>query len=483
MAFTVTLYQFTKRKNSTLQPTQLQGTDLNCELKQPTSYKNPVFLFHVEDGFEWNYLQWDSWYYFITDVVSVRNDIFEVHCALDVLATYKTEIGATSAFVMYDTSSNTEIVDTRLSQKTTTTTVTNSATLDFGYGQAFVMVGIVGKSSANLWAVDQATASALLNDINNWFDTADFLPIPPDPDVQGITDIVEVLAVMVETIGVIAHNLTTGVRTLISTGKAPDCIKSALLLPLALSIFPGTSDRIYLGEYKTEQTGKKVNLTSKVFREVSITIPWQATDWRRNDQFTKIYLSLPYIGIVCYPASQLIGITTLVIDYQITVNGAIVAVVSAGGRRIGKYNGNCASNYMIGASNINPLQGMSAVLGGAASAAGVAVAGSAGAAVGAGTGGLLGMINGAQYLPTCIGGVGGGANTDGWTVTCTVVYHDTNVDPSSVSAAIGTPTMAVKTISSCSGYVQTREASVNAACYDDVRKEINALMDGGFFYE
>ena len=90
MAFTVTLYQFQKRKNSTLQPTALQGVELSCELKQPTSYKNPVFTFFVEAGFEWNYLKWDSWYYFITDVVSVRNNIFEVHCKLDVLATYKT---------------------------------------------------------------------------------------------------------------------------------------------------------------------------------------------------------------------------------------------------------------------------------------------------------------------------------------------------------------------------------------------------------
>lgn len=479
--FTVTLYQFSKRKNSTLQPSAA-GTDLNCELKQPTSYKDPVFTFFVEDDFEWNYLKWGSWYYFITDVVSVRNDLWEVHCKLDVLATYKTQIGATSAFVMYDTSANTEIVDTRLSQKTTTITVTNSATLDFGIG-AFVMLGIVGKSSANLWGVDQSTASTLLNEINDWFDNADFLPIPDDPDVEGIEDIVEVLAVMVETIGVIAHNLTTGVRTLISTGKAPDCIKSALLLPLPVSSFPGSSGNISLGEYPTEQSGRKISLTAKVNRSVSVAIPWQASDWRRNDQYTKIYLSLPYIGVMSYPASQLIGVTSLAVDYQITVNGAIVAMVSAGGRRIGKYTGNCASNYMIGASNINPLQGMSAVLGGAASAAGVAVAGSAGAAVGAGTGGLLGMINGAQYIPTCIGGIGGGANTDGWRVTCTVVYHDTNVDPSSVSAAIGTPTMAVKTISTCSGYIQTREASVNASCYDDVRKEINQLMDGGFFYE
>lgn len=482
MAFTVTLYQFQKRKNSTLQPTALQGVELNCELKQPTSYKNPVFTFFVESGFEWNYLKWDAWYYFIVDVVSVRNNIFEVHCKLDVLATYKTEIGATSAFVLYDTTANTEIVDSRLSQKTSATTHTNTGTLDFGIG-AFVVLGIVGESSASLWGVSAAVASDLLNEINNWFDNADFLPIPDDPDVEGISDIVEVLAVMVETIGVIAHNLTTGVRTLISTGKAPDCIKSALLLPLPVSDFPGSSGEISLGEYPTEKTGIKISQTAKVNRRVSVAIPWQASDWRRNDAYTKIYVSLPYIGVASYPASQLIGADTIDVDYQITINGAIVATVSANGRRIGKYSGNCASNYMIGASNINPLQGMSAVAGGVASAAGVAAAGSAGMALGAGTGGILGMINGAQFIPTCIGGVGGGANTDGWTVTVTVVYHDTSIEPSSVSAAIGTPTMAVKQIGTLSGYVQTCSASVNVSAYDDIRNEINSALDGGIFYE
>ena len=69
------------------------------------------------------------------------------------------------------------------------------------------------------------------------------------------------------------------------------------------------------------------------------------------------------------------------------------------------------------------------------------------------------------------------------TVEVITVFHDTNVAPESVSGAIGTPTMAVKQISSCSGFVQTKEASVNASCYEDVRTEINQLMDGGFFYE
>ena len=472
MAFTVTLYQFQKRKNSTLQPTALQGVELSCELKQPTSYKNPVFTFFVEAGFEWNYLKWDSWYYFIVDVVSVRNNIFEVHCKLDVLATYKTEIGATSAFVLYDTTANSEIVDNRLSQVTSAVTRTSAATLDFGLGN-FIMMGIVGDSSVNLWGVDASTASSLLNTIENWMDDPDILEIP---DVNNFNDIFEAVSVL-------CHNITVGIRLLISTGKAPDCIKSALLLPLPVSAFSGSSGQIYLGAYPTQKTGQKISMSARAIAHVDVAIPWQASDWRRNDPYTKIYLALPYIGTVSFPASQLIGASVIGVEYQITVNGAIVAHVSANGHRLGNYSANCASNYMVGASNINPLQGMGAIAAGGGAAAGVAMAASGVGAAAVGAAGIVGMMNGAQSLPTCVGGTGGGANTDGWTVTCTVVYHNTNVDPSSVSAAIGTPTMAVKTIGSLSGFVQTREASVNASCYEDVRTEINSLMDGGFFYE
>ena len=395
-----------------------------------------------------------------------------MHCALDVLATYKTEIGNTSAFVLYDTSGNTEIVDRRLSQITSATTTTSSATLGFVVVN-FVMMRIVGDSSVNLWGVSASVASTLLNSIENWMDDPDILEIP---DVSDFQDIFEAVAVL-------CHNITVGIRLLISTGKAPDCIKSALLLPLPVSAFSGSGGEIYLGAYPTNKSGTKISMSARAVENVSVSIPWQSSDWRRNDPYTKIYVGLPYIGTVTYPASQLIGASSIGVTYQITVNGAILAHVSANGHRLGTYSGNCASNYMVGASNINPLQGMGAIAAGGGAAAGVALASSGVGAAAVGAAGIVGMLNGAQSIPTCVGGTGGGANTDGWTVTCTVVYHNTNVEPASVAAAIGTPTMAVKTISSCSGFVQTREASVGAACYDDVRKEINSLMDGGFFYE
>lgn len=472
MAFTVTLYQFTKRKNSTLQPTQLQGTDLNCELKQPTSYKNPVFLFHVEDGFEWNYLKWDSWYYFITDVVSVRNDIFEVHCALDVLATYKTEIGNTSAFVLYDTSGNTEIIDGRLSQKTTATLSNADADTMFESAPT-VCVGIVGRTSAGIYAMSPTQASSLLTSINNWLDNI-HLDVPQggysftDWD-DAVNDVVEYVVTLF--------------RQLIATGKAPDSIKSAIILPVSLSKFIGTSTRIYLGDY---DTGINAILLSSNFRATdvyTVDIPWQAADWRRNAPYHSIYLYLPYAGMINISPSEIINDTSLTINTYVSVNGTVIYKVTSGSKIIGRYSGTCGSSFMIGASNINPFSSLGSLVTGAGAAAGVLAASTGIGAAAIGAAGIVGMLTGVQPLMSAIGTGGGGVYTDGPTIQCFTIFHDTNVAPDSVASRIGTPTMAVKTISSCSGFVQTREASVNAACYDDVRREINALMDGGFFYE
>ena len=87
---------FSKRINSTKQPTG--GTSIECVLKSPTSVIRPTFRI---TGFNlsWNYIQWGARYYFVEDIVILTNDIAEYSCALDVLATYKTEIGSSTEYV------------------------------------------------------------------------------------------------------------------------------------------------------------------------------------------------------------------------------------------------------------------------------------------------------------------------------------------------------------------------------------------------
>lgn len=65
-----------------------------CRLKAPTDIINPVFTVSTiaaADLYKSNYVyapELNDRKYFITDIVAVRTDLWEVHCHIDVLSTY-----------------------------------------------------------------------------------------------------------------------------------------------------------------------------------------------------------------------------------------------------------------------------------------------------------------------------------------------------------------------------------------------------------
>ena len=96
----ITLYSgFSKRPNSSKQPST--GTVVTATLKDRTSIENPTFLLAAGLSAYENItaVKWDSRYYFVTDVISVHNGLTEIVCNLDRGATFKTQIGNTSAFI------------------------------------------------------------------------------------------------------------------------------------------------------------------------------------------------------------------------------------------------------------------------------------------------------------------------------------------------------------------------------------------------
>ena len=72
----VELYKFTKRLNSTARPTPSAGTSFSCELKDETSFINPILKFrpdHLTSGlfspsaYNYAYIAYWQRYYYITD--------------------------------------------------------------------------------------------------------------------------------------------------------------------------------------------------------------------------------------------------------------------------------------------------------------------------------------------------------------------------------------------------------------------------------
>lgn len=106
---------FSKRINSTKQPTG--GTPINAVLKAPTSVIKPTFKVTNFD-LSWNYIQWGNRYFFVDDIIILTNDIAEYVCSIDVLATYKSTIGASSQYVLRSASaSDGNILDTKYPTK------------------------------------------------------------------------------------------------------------------------------------------------------------------------------------------------------------------------------------------------------------------------------------------------------------------------------------------------------------------------------
>lgn len=93
MAINVIFYTFYKKKNSTKQP--VSGTTFSCLLKQPTDVINPEIELHTNNPTAFNYAYISDFggrYYYVTDWTSEVNGIWTALLAVDVLATYRTDI-------------------------------------------------------------------------------------------------------------------------------------------------------------------------------------------------------------------------------------------------------------------------------------------------------------------------------------------------------------------------------------------------------
>lgn len=476
---------FTKRRNSTKQPAAAADLSLDVKLKENCSIANPVFIVSG-DYFTANYAQYAGMYYFVDDVVSVHNGLCEIHCSKDVLATYKSQIQASSAFVLYYNHANTEIVDARLSTKTSATITNDTETFNnLGDGESY-MITVVGEECTQVYACDktyvdnifdQTIATSIDTDYDQAVDAAIQAVITGQP-ADAADAIIKSIVAMFEW----KKTAKTVTNTVLYAGDAAEYIKNCYVLPIAPAKIGGTvKNPIKIGKWDSHAQGR--HGFSRIFHDsATLAIPWQASDWRRNAPYHHIYLYIPYVGLVELPASELIGAINLTISVAVdTYSGVSTFVVNAdNGCVMGQYTTNIASPYAIGSSNINMVASGAQIIASATSIA-------AGAATGnimAATGGALGIVNALKPIDQSVSSNGGAAGQGlGNTVKCFTVFHDTTVTPSSVSAVKGTPYNGVLSLSGISGYVQTAGASVDMPGFGGDRDTVNSLLDGGIYIE
>lgn len=289
---TVSIGNIKKRINSTNKNFS-SSFSANCKLKEPCSMEAPVFIVQgLSKGSFYNYAQFEGRYFWVDDIVYLTNDIQEVHCHLDPLATYKDEIKTNFAWVKYsdDWCWNQEIDDIRMQPEVqitgNTPTVASMFTVPLTPTDGTVIMRVMETATSahqgvKTYALSYANFKACLADLTGFLDN-----ITQGP-VAGFTEYVQTLGKLWGAIG--------------GLGSWRDNILSCTYLPISYSFYTHwgqSSGGMYLGSVPTLVPCTELTSPITVVKNKgSLAIPWssesQTRKFLKNPRWTTIQIMTP----------------------------------------------------------------------------------------------------------------------------------------------------------------------------------------------
>lgn len=476
----LTLYQFSKRTNSTAIP-GAGVTSHSCgEIypKEKTSLKSPVFQIDIDPS-GYTYAKWGNYYYFITDIV-YSTPIYEVHCEMDVLATYKSDLLSHNAMVLYSSSDYDEdIPDDRIA---------------FQYDYVY------------------KRATATNNPLSTWFS--------PNVGNNGtfiIKNISNDLGAAVPTCGVWYTDYTNAVAYLnyiagnVSNISAAiqnyvtDVAHATLGIEYTPYIYTPTGNTtISVVASSTGAYGDRLLANNIVSGTATITLPSYTYPARWMACKAKLVLYLPYIGYVNIDPREIMTGTRMIIDITFNLNDGVLVYQLWRGETtdprtapLGRFEANMKVQLPVAGTDILSARvnlGMAASVAignvpssliSASSTGGVAGAASTGFAHVMNASTLIGSTRTENFLVATDGDV---TSRFKWSqdITMYAVFDECVEGVSGLASHItlhGAPCMRSRSISGLSGYCQTQGFSFNGNVMDSVRNEINSMMDGGVYIE
>lgn len=452
------LYKHNKRINSTLLPSEedvlISG---EVSLKSATSVDEPVFVMacgeeHMPYARICNYAECQGNYYWVVDTVQLNKNHIQIQCKLDPLTTYKNQILATKAYVIYSEShGNYHTLDNRITARTDNLQKTEVVKMN------------------DLFSSDLNTIIEVTNGTGNSFDTPYLLTATETSFLKQELVTPDFLDEMKQYFSNPLENVIRAQLTPVTLGNLDNW---------------GTLDRIQVGNYMLEAQGRRFS-SSKMFKKFyTIPIPWLYSDFRNRSPYTNITLYMPFVGMVSLDTAVLYNTNSILIEVFVEpISGSVVYKIFADSPAstevsvlIDTYSGNCNTETPIArVTTVNGVQGtVSAALVGASLA----------------TNPVMALVSGASLIDafrqkTQINGALSSAigSQLGQNIELTVWSSKTNAEPSEVANVIGLPYNSTAELGQLSGYTQTQNVSVSAIAREPILNEINAFLNGGIYIE
>lgn len=486
MAITCNFYSFSKKENSTARPSG-SGTSFSCTLKEPTSIEAPTLELAIASPTFYDYAYIPSFdrYYYVTDWTYNRG-VWEVTLAVDVLASFKTEIGSSYIYVLRAANAyDAEIKDTMYPMKSASTKQVASGTL---YEWASGFVGGTYIAYINNGVIQSRDlSSGSLNFMA--FSPTEFAHLLEALYPQSNDD-------WFTLIGTNAYNIVAGALL-----NPIDYITKVVWIPLSPANVSevnhplSTNFGYYTAKYKTVENGQTVikfvnHYAITNFRKlmtVSIEIPHRNDTlrgaWADMEPFGKYYAYYAPFGVIPLDSAMMSKATHMEASVNLDITSGDLKLTL---RTIGTYGSN-KDILFEGVSNVGveiPVdkakpEGVKAL------AAGI---GAANVAIDYLTGNYAGMISDTM---STIGTVGA-APPRGSTTTpkgllglsdMIYLYHEYNDFVDGDNTNKGRPLCAVRQVSGLGGFMVTNNGNISISGTAGEKAAVRRYLEGGFYYE
>lgn len=448
----IVLYHFSKRKNSTKRPIG-QGTEVPCLLKTATTFQSPTFILQrpMNDMLQFNYCKWADHYYFIDSTTSINAGQTEITCTEDVLATYKNEIGEYTCFIERSNHQDTLLDDplylpTEDWQKQDSIVAQPLNVFVNGYAGNYIM-RIVGAAGVETYYVTEKQLGLIVS----FMYTAD-----------NFQELIE--------------NATT--KFLFDPAKYIIDLK---WLPFRSSNFISIMNNVNLGYWDSGVQALLIGgaSTSPVVHfsyNLELFNPlYSNTDFRfYNGNFSRYFVQLPCIGVVPVDITKTNNGQLLADYYFDAYSGLSDVWLKSGSSVIGHYQCQMAVPVNIAGANVN----IGDALIGGLSTVSSAMTGNA-------LGVSSGVLNTMQSILSpevtsigAVGSVGGILNNLDASVIC---YTRISTEPN--GAGEGYADGNSRKISTCSGYLRCRNASIEISGFTGDQEAVNNYLNSGFYFE
>lgn len=445
----IILYHFSKRKNSTKRATG-QGTTVSCLLKSNTAFQNPVFKLKLslDSALQFNYLKWADHYYFISSTVSLNNDMVEISASEDVLATYRTEISNYTCFIERSSKQTTLANDSMYIPTNDWVLTTRNVThkekiMTSAYSQQYI-IRVVSRTGVAAYYINGKQLNNLL----------DFMYTE-----SNFTDVIQdaITKLMFEPFKYIVD---------------------LKWVPFVESAFKsGNDEAIQLGFWDSGVVAKRINENTVVNFSYSFAFDnplYAITDFRYyNSSFSNYFIKLPFIGVVALNPYKIDESVNAL--YQFDATSGLCNVFLQSKRVVfASYQLQLSVPVQIGyaSTNIAQLATSAVNLVGGGLQGNIAQGISAGIEAGR-------SITAPEI--SMLGTVGNISNILNNQILEFNSYACTSIDPDGTSE--GYVDGAIRTISSLTGFVKCRNASIQIAGFEGDQEQVNSYLNSGFYFE